>query len=298
MTWIIVLIIALVAAIYAVCSAIAQMTGVANSGFGVITGGISVVIAFFQNLGLSVANITLGIWSAIGALCTNMMAAFSNAISSIQSWFYDLLSTAMSVIAGIASALNSLPFVEFDYSGITAAADDYAAKSAAAASNKQEYTSVSDAFSSGAGTFDTFQSGWASKAFSSGVSWGDGVVDSISSALDPTNLFSTSDIPTATDYAYSGGNYDLGEIPEGVDDIAGNTGSIADSMDITQDELKYMRDIAEQEAINRYTNIDLTVDQSGMQNYVSNGMDLDGVITKLTDQIREAQEIAAEGIHD
>ena len=86
-TWIIVLIIALIAIIFAVCNAIAKMTGIANSGFGVITGGVNVVIQFFKNLGLTVANIALGIGNAIAALASNMMTAFHNAICSVQSWF-------------------------------------------------------------------------------------------------------------------------------------------------------------------------------------------------------------------
>ena len=64
-TWIVVLVIALVAAIYAACSAIAKFTGIANSGFGVICGGINVVVQFFVNLGLTIANIALGIWNAL-----------------------------------------------------------------------------------------------------------------------------------------------------------------------------------------------------------------------------------------
>ena len=92
-TWIIVLIIALIAIIFAVCNAIAKMTGIANSGFGVITGGVNVVIQFFKNLGLTVANIALGIGNAIAALASNMMTAFHNAICNVQSWFYNLLST-------------------------------------------------------------------------------------------------------------------------------------------------------------------------------------------------------------
>ena len=79
-TWIIVLIIALIAIIFAVCNAIAKMTGIANSGFGVITGGVNVVIQFFKNLGLTVANIALGIGNAIAALASNMMTAFHNAM--------------------------------------------------------------------------------------------------------------------------------------------------------------------------------------------------------------------------
>ena len=70
--WIIMLLIALIAIIFAVCNAIAKMTGIANSGFGVITGGVNVVIQFFKNLGLTVANIALGIGNAIAALTRNV----------------------------------------------------------------------------------------------------------------------------------------------------------------------------------------------------------------------------------
>ena len=178
--WIIMLLIALIAIIFAVCNAIAKMTGVANSGFGVITGGVNVVIQFFKNLGLTVANIALGIGNAIAALASNMMTAFHNAICNVQSWFYNLLSTACSVIENIAAALNKLPFVSFDYSGISSAADDYAAKASEAAGNKEDYTSISDAFNEGFTTFDAFQDDWASDAFNAGAAWGDGVADKVS----------------------------------------------------------------------------------------------------------------------
>ena len=74
-----------------------------------------VVISFFKNLGLSVANIALGIWNALGACASNIGTAFHNVISNVQGWFYNLLSTALTVVAGICEALNKLPFVEFDY---------------------------------------------------------------------------------------------------------------------------------------------------------------------------------------
>ena len=111
LTWIIILIFALMVVIFAVCNAIVKLIGTANSGFGVITGGVNVVIQFFKTLGLTVANIALGIGNAIAALASNMMTAFHNAICSVQSWFYKLLSTALSVIDGICSALNKFPFV-------------------------------------------------------------------------------------------------------------------------------------------------------------------------------------------
>lgn len=296
--WIIVLIIALIAVIMAVCSAIAKMTGIANSGFGVITGGVNVVIQFFKNLGLTVANIALGIGNAIAALASNMMTAFHNAICSVQSWFYNLLSTALSVIEGICAALNKLPFVEFDYSGISSAADDYAAKASEAAGNKEDYQSISDAFNEGFTTFDAFQDGWASDAFNAGAAWGDGVADKVSN-FSLSDVFGQTDIPNVGDYtsgfADAIANSGVGD---GIGNIDDNTGKIKDSLDITEEDLKYLRDIAEQEAINRFTTAEINVDMSGMQNTVNSGDDIDGFMTKLTDSVNEAVDNMTEGVHE
>lgn len=288
-------IIALVAIIFAACNAIADMTGIADSGFGVICGGINVVIQFFKNLGLTVANIALGIGNAIAALASNMMTAFHNAISSVQSWFYDLLSTALSVIESICAALNRLPFVEFDYSGISSAADAYAAKSSDAAGNKRDYTSVSDAFSKGYNTFDTYQDGWVSNAFNAGAAWGDGVADAVSN-FSLSDLLGATEIPNEDDYVSGFGdaikNNGLGS---NVSDISDNTSAIKDSVDISNEDLKYLRDIAEQEAINRFTTAEIKVDMSGMSNTVNNTNDLDGIVDGLTTKVLEAMETVKEG---
>ena len=255
-------------------------------------------IQFFKNLGLTVANIALGIGNAIAALASNMMTAFHNAICSVQSWFYNLLSTALSVIAGICEALNKLPFVEFDYSGITSAADDYAAKAAEAAGNKDDYKSISDAFNDGFNTFDAFQDGWASDAFNAGAAWGDGVADAVSN-FSLSDLIGGTDIPNVDDYTsgFSDAIASSG-MGDNIGSIAGDTGAIKDAMDITQEELKYMRDIAEQEAINRYTTAEIKVDMSGMQNTVNSGDDIDGFMTKLTDSVNEAVDNMTEGVHE
>lgn len=296
--WIIMLLIALIAIIFAVCNAIAKMTGIANSGFGVITGGVNVVIQFFKNLGLTVANIALGIGNAIAALASNMMTAFHNAICSVQSWFYNLLSTALSVIEGICSALNKLPFVEFDYSGISSAADDYAAKASEAAGNKEDYQSISDAFNEGFTTFDAFQDGWASDAFNAGAAWGDGIADKVSN-FSLSDVFGQTDIPNVGDYT-SGFNDAIANsgVGDSIGNIDDNTGKIKDSLDVTEEDLKYLRDIAEQEAINRFTTAEINVDMSGMQNTVNSGDDIDGFMTKLTDSVNEAVDNMTEGVHE
>ena len=292
--WIIVLIIALIAVIMAVCSAIAKMTGIANSGFGVITGGVNVVIQFFKNLGLTVANIALGIGNAIAALASNMMTAFHNAICSVQSWFYNLLSTALSVIEGICSALNKLPFVEFDYSGISSAADDYAAKASEAAGNKEDYQSISDAFNEGFTTFDAFQDGLASDAFNAGAAWGDGIADKVSN-FSLSDVFGQTDIPNVGDYT-SGFNDAIANsgVGDSIGNIDDNTGKIKDSLDVTEEDLKYLRDIAEQESINRFTTAEVTINQTNNNN-VSSDTDLDGFITALDDAMGEAIDEVTNG---
>ena len=293
-TWIVVAVLALIVAIVALCNWIANTTGLAQTGFGIITGGINVVIQFFVNLGLTVANIALGIWNALGAVCSNIGTAFHNVISNVQGWFFGLLSTALTVVEGICAALNKLPFVEFDYSGITAKADEYAAKSAEAYGSVEDYTSVADAFSEGFGTFDAFSDGWASDAFNAGAAWGDGVADKVSGMFDGL----TYEPGTIDDYTSSAiDGFALDGMGSDLSDIAGNTGSMAKSLEVSGEELEYLRDIAERDAINRFTTAEVKIDMTGMTNKIDGGADLDGVIRELTDGFTEALLTAAEGVH-
>lgn len=297
-TWIIAAIIALIAIIFAVAQQIANMTGIANSGFGVITGGINVVIQFFKNLGLSVANIALGIGNAIAALASNMITAFKNAIANVQTFFYNLLSTAMSVIAQIANALNALPFVDIDVSGLTSAADSYAAKAQAAQDSKGTYENIGDAFKNGANTFDAYQKGWASDAFKSGASWGDGVADKVSNGI---KNFGKTGKTSTKQYDFS--DSAVTSLADNVAQTAANTGKgadaaskVADSVSVSEENLKYLRDIAEQEAVNRFTTAEITVNQTNNNN-VSGTTDIDGMVSSLTAGVNEALNIAAEGVH-
>lgn len=128
LTWIVVGIMALIIVLVALCNHFSGAGHIAQSAFGVVTGSVNVAIQYFKNLGLSVADVFIGIWNAAGACATNVETAFHNSISHVQTRWYNMLSTALTVVSGICSALNKLPFVEFDYSGITSAADNYASK--------------------------------------------------------------------------------------------------------------------------------------------------------------------------
>ncbi len=282
-TWIVVGVIALVAGIIALCNWIAKTTGVAATGFGVITGGINVAIQAVWNAMLVVANVAIGIWNALGACCSNIGTAFHNVISNVQGWFYGLLSTALTVVEGICAALNKLPFVEFDYSGISAKADEYAAKSAEAYGNVKEYESVKDAWGS------AWSDGWQEDAFKAGAAWGDGIMDKVSNVLNPGNALDMDGL--------LGSGFDLSSIADNTGLTADNTGKTADALAVTEEQLEYLRDIAERDAINRFTTAEVKIDMTGMTNRIDGSADLDGVISQLTEGFTEALVTAAEGVH-
>lgn len=300
LTWIIILIIAIIALIFAVCTAIAKMTGVANTGFGVICGGISVAIQFFKNLGLTVADIALGIGMAINTLGQNIMTAFGNAIRAVQSWWYGLLSTVMTVISGICAQLNKLPFVEFDYSGVTEAANKYAGKAAELAGQKGEYESIGAAFDKGMNTFDVFPKNWVNDAFNKGTEKGDELAGKMSDLL---NGFGK--IPKEEEYTKGYGDDSTNNLGDTLDksgtgnkvaDIANSAGNIENTLTATSEDLKYLRDIAERDTINRFTTAEISIVQTN-NNKIASDMDLDGVVEGLTSAVDEAISNATEGVH-
>ena len=87
----------------------------------------------------------------------------------------------------------------------------------------------------------------------------------------------------------------IGADTAGINDSAG---SAAASLKETTEDLKYMRDLAEQEAINRFTTAEVKIDMTGMTNRIDSDMDLDGVLNTLTEGFAEALEVAAEGVHE
>lgn len=79
--------------------------------------------------------------------------------------------------------------------------------------------------------------------------------------------------------------------------IAGNTGDIKDSLDCTEEDLKYLRDLAEQEVVNRFTTAEIKIDMTNNNN-INSDNDIDGIISSLEEKLEETMEIAAEGVHE
>lgn len=318
LTWIILLISALVVVIVLVCAHIAKMGGTAQTAFGVFCGAVNVGLQYFKNFGLAIADVVLAIWNSITAIAGNIPIAFHNALAEAKSYFYGFEYVVVSIIAAIGDALNKLPFVSFDTSGLWSAANGYAAKAMQAANSKQEYNSISDAWNEGKNTFEVFQDGWVQEAYNKGANWGDGISDKVSDKISGLkDFFNPSDgLPDKDDHQkdYSSilGGSSLGNIAGNTGDIAGNTGSlddiagntgntaedtarIADAVDITDDDLKYLRDIAERDIIDRTVFTKVEVNMGGVTNQVNNMSDLDDIADRLNGVLQEQIMISAEG---
>lgn len=295
--WIIILIIALIALFYAAVAAVNKFAGTSVSATGIICGVFMMAAAFIGNLFVALINFVIDIfvvlWNFIAAFANFFGNVFNDPVGAIARLFFDLVDTVLSLLQSLASAIDTI-FGSNLAGAVQGWRDSLGGWVDSTFGQGEEIMAKLNAEDLHLDRFEY------SSAWDAGYSFGEGIDESIAN-FDPSSLFDTN-VPGAGDYAdlsnYGSDLGGLGGIGSGVDDIAGNTGAIADSMDITEEDLKYLRDIAEQEAVNRFTTAEISVDMSGMQNNISNGMDLDGVISGLTEGVNEAIDSMAEGVHD
>ncbi|HGM3382526.1 TPA: tape measure protein [Clostridioides difficile] len=93
----------------------------------------------------------------------------------------------------------------------------------------------------------------------------------------------------------AGLNSPLNDAAKGAKDTAGNTAKMAKTMDKSQEDLKYLRDIAEQETINRFTGVNIKIDMNNTNN-INSEADVDGIVNVLTEKLNDAMVVSAEGI--
>lgn len=288
--WIIVLIIALIALFYAAVAAVNKFAGTSVSATGIICGVFMVAAAFIGNLFVTLINFVIDIfvvlWNFIAAFANFFGNVFNDPVGAIARLFFDLVDCILGLLESLASAIDTI-FGSNLAGAVAGWRDSLGSWVDETFGQGEEIMAKMDASSL---HLERFEYG---AAWDAGYSFGEGIDESIAN-FDPSSLFGTTDIPSADDYA---GALTAGGIGSGVDDIAGNTGAMADAMDITGEELKYLRDIAEQEAINRFTTAEISIEQTN-HNTIKNGMDLDGIMSGMTDMVNEAIDISTEGVHD
>ena len=289
-TWIIILIIALIALFYAAVAAVNKFAGTSVSATGIICGAFMVALAFIGNIFVALWNLVVDvfvlIYNLVATVANFIGNVFTDPIGAVCRLFFDLADTVLGILQALASAIDAI-FGSNLAGSVQGWRDSLGGWVDETFGKGDEVMAKMNADDMKLGRFEY------GAAWDAGYSFGEGIDESIAN-FDPSSLFDTN-VPDAGDYADLS-NYGAG-LAGDVGDIAGNTGAIKDSMDITEEDLKYLRDIAEQEAINRFTTAEINIDQSGMQNTIKNGMDLDGVISGLTDAALEAVDIMAEGIH-
>ena len=291
--WIIILIIALIALFYAAVAAVNKFAGTSVSATGIICGAFMVALAFIGNIFVALWNLVVDVFVLIHNLVATVANfignVFTDPIGAICRLFFDLADTVLGILQALASAIDAIfgsnlaGSVQGWRDSLGGWVDDTFGKG-------EEVMAKMNADDMKLGRFEY------GEAWDAGYSFGEGIDQSIAN-FDPSSLFDTN-VPGADDYANLGSyGSGIGGIGSGVDDIAGNTGKIADSMDITEEDLKYLRDIAEQEAVNRFTTAEITIEQTN-HNTVSGKMDLDGIVSGLTDAANEAVDKIAEGVHE
>lgn len=291
LTWIVLAIVAVIAVIYMVVAAINKAQGTTISATGVICGVIATAGALIGNIVIGWINkiITtgVGLWNLIANFAASLGIVFEHPIIAIETMFMSLFNFILSVVESAAKLLDTIfgssladavsGFQDTIQAKIDAKIED-AGGTAANQLNPEDYT------------LDRINYG---DAYQSGYDFGKGIDDKISSVFSGgLSTDSFSDLLTSAGY-----NSTSDGMASTLGDISKDTSAIADSVDISNENLEYMRDLAEREVINRFTTASVNVNMGGVTNTVSQDTDLDGVISYLANGVTEALQQAAEGVH-
>ena len=288
--WIIVLIIALIALFYAAVAAVNKFAGTSVSATGIICGAFMGALAFIGNIFVALWNLVVDvfvlIYNLVAEVANFIGNVFTDPIGAICRLFFGLADTVLGILQALASAIDAI-FGSNLAGSVQGWRDSLGGWVDETFGKGDEVMAKMNADDMKLGRFEY------GAAWDAGYSFGEGIDESIAN-FDPSSLFDTN-VPGAGDYADLS-NYGAG-LAGDVGDIAGNTGAIKDSMDITEEDLKYLRDIAEQEAINRFTTAEINI-EAPITNQISKDVDLDGVVDGLTGAVNEAVDIIAEGVHE
>lgn len=282
---VIAIIIAVVGAIYLVIGVINTLTGKTISATGIILGILFFAGAVIGNLVLTIINFFIDgfviLYNAAASVAEFFANVWFDPIGAVIRLFADLCDFVLGVIYTIANALDTVLGSHLADT-VKGWQDDF----------KQW---VSDTVGENEIKIERFDPSKYDKtrikygdAFGAGNELGKKIDEKVKAFFNPAEDLGEDPLKDVFDPTQ--GLSDLAQINE-------NTGAIKDSLDMTNEELKYMRDVAEQEAINRFTTAEISVNMSN-QNHINSKMDIDGVIDRLFEKVDEAVAVSADGVHN
>ncbi|MCC0693043.1 tape measure protein [Clostridioides sp. ZZV14-6387] len=302
--WIVAGIIALVVALFVGVAIFNHFAKTSISAIGVVAGAISVAAAFIGNLFIATGNLMIDIVALIYNTLAGFAEFFANflddPIGSVIRAVSGMANAVLGIIRSIASAFDTVfgSNLADAVSGWQDTLQGWTDKVAGEAKIKVERMDPNKLH------FDRFNYG---KAWDAGYKWGDKLETNIKDKFDISKIAEKAKKDLGLDDLWdkkyglgdsigsAGLNSPLNDAAKGAKDTAGNTAKMAKTMDKSQEDLKYLRDIAEQEVINKFTGVNIKIDMNNTNN-ISKDADVDGIVNVLTEKLNDAMVVSAEGI--
>lgn len=291
-TWIILAIAAIIVAIYQWAKAVGGIRivwlYVVNA---ILTAWDWVKIGFFTGVYWVIdliARLKLA-WSSAGVAIAGFIGDMKVSVLMI---LQNMVNGAIDVINGFINVLNKIPFVSIDVIehvtfGTMAALENEAAKQAREAELDAQRAEINAGIEGRAAELAAMKQN-ARDATAARLA----EIDAAKRELDKEK---ESGVETVEDFRpVDPASYSFEPVSTGaIKNIDRNVGSIKDSLDISNEELKYLREIAERDVINRFTFADMSFDFMNVQSEP----DIDGVVDQFSDWLRGQLVGAAEGSH-
>ena len=289
--WIIILIIALVALFYAAVAAVNHFAGTSVSATGIICGAFMAALAFIGNIFVALWNLVVDvfvmIYNLVATVANFIGNVFNDPVAAVARLFFDLADTVLSVLQALASAIDTI-FGSNLSGSVQGWRDSLGGWVDSTFGKGEEVMEKLNAEDLHLGRFEY------GAAFDMGYEFGQGVEDTVGGLFD----FSAMDSMGAADGLDA---FNLGNTLDGIygntGDTAGNTAAMSEALDIAEEDLAYMRDIAEREAINRFTTAEIKVEQHN-ENHISKDTDLDGIMDAWANDFAEKLDVSEEGVHE
>lgn len=277
-TWIIGAIIALIGIFYLVIAVINKLTGQSISATGIIIGAFVFLGACLLNSVIFITNILMVLGNFIGNV-------FKNPVNAVKVLFADMAEGVIQIIYNMAKTIeniiNCIPDVSINItSGLGGFLDTIKAEA--------ETVRAEAKFKKA----DTVKFLDPKKSFDSGYNFGANLFKSKGS-VDMPDMFNKG---AGFDFSNFGNNDALKNIGDNTKGTKDNTGKLKDSIDVASEDLKYLRDVAQREVIDRTVLRDVKVKVENSFGDIRQTADVDGIIRKIEDRLDEEIASTAEGV--